>query len=637
LTASPALRHVDRYVLELELDSGGFGVVWRARHTVTGRAVALKLLHPSRETSIDLVERFLREARILASIRSPHVVQVLDAGMTEDRQIFLAMELLEGENLARRLRRTGPLPVRDAIGLTRQILAGLGAAHAMGVVHRDLKPGNVFLAREEGLGGVPREVAKVLDFGISKSSTASGEELLTITGTILGTPHYMAPEQLQATRDVDARADLFAAVVCLYEMLSGALPWEARALDELLIERFDRQPRPLASLLPQLHPELLAIVDRGLARDPDARCRSAEELDRALAAVPLDTGPISATAAHPRVLASAAGAPPSDAAKPSTRPPMLSRRIEMPIAAVTSDPSAASSHASTSHRPPAHAPSAHPPSAHAPSAHPLPPAHPSSLSHPHPSVRPPLDAAPGTHAADAPTSRDEGPRRIAIAIAVAALLVVILAAALGGVATVWITSRPGSSAPPPIPAPPPIAPSPTAVAPSPSDPPPSVMTPATPNGAPSPARPEPTAPPPTAIADPPAAPHDRRGDRPPTSPREASRRTSAREGAREPIRPPDDGRVHITIVRVSQGLDPAAIHGYLRRIIPHLDRCQSGRQQMMRLDFTVDASGEVRDVRYVGGDRAEFMCVADQLRSASPVDRPGARGTATISLVIPSG
>ncbi|AKF05040.1 serine/threonine-protein kinase [Sandaracinus amylolyticus] len=285
-------RRIDRYVIEAELDAGGFGQVFRARHGVTGRAVALKLLHPSREASLDVVERFLREARILSAISSPHVVQVLDAGISDDRKIFLAMELLEGESLAKRIQRAGPLPMRDAITVARQMLAGLSAAHAAGVVHRDLKPGNVFLAR----GHDGSETAKVLDFGISKSRARGDESVITMTGAVLGTPHYMAPEQLHGARDVDGRADLYALAVCLYEMLSGRLPYSATTIDGLIAQRLSEPPTPLATHAPHLPRALLTIIDRGLARDPDARFRTPAELDAALttlemAALPPTTPP----------------------------------------------------------------------------------------------------------------------------------------------------------------------------------------------------------------------------------------------------------------------------------------------------------------------------------------------------------
>lgn len=328
------MRRVDRYAIEAELDSGGFGTVYRARHQVIGRSVALKLLHPSRESSLDVIERFLREARILSAIASPHVVQVIDAGMTEERQLFLAMELLEGESLAKRIARAGPLGAREAISIARQILAGLAAAHAVGVVHRDLKPANVFLARTPD----HREIAKVLDFGISKSRGPAGESVITMTGAVLGTPHYMAPEQLHGAREVDARADLYALAVCLYEMLSRKLPYQpSGGLESLIALRLTEPPTPLARHQPHLPRALLDVVDRGLARDPDARFRSAAEMDAALAAIepgaalPATASPAPSTpplGGHGARPASASGAKRAPAAVPASAVMMAS-----PIAA----------------------------------------------------------------------------------------------------------------------------------------------------------------------------------------------------------------------------------------------------------------------------------------------------------------
>ncbi len=184
-------QRIDRYLIERELGRGSFGAVYKARHSVIGRDVALKVLHPERATSPSVLERFLGEARAVAAIGSPHIVQVFDAGLTPDGKAFLAMELLEGEDLAQHLARQGRLSPAAAVSIAREVLLGLAAAHRAGVVHRDLKPANIFLARASD-GSLH---AKVLDFGISKIARPVGEEL-TMTGTMLGTPHYMTPDQL---------------------------------------------------------------------------------------------------------------------------------------------------------------------------------------------------------------------------------------------------------------------------------------------------------------------------------------------------------------------------------------------------------------------------------------------------------
>ena len=268
---------IDRYVIERELGSGGFGTVYRARHTFTDRAVALKLLRQDRDNTPQTLDRFLQEARASAAIGSPHIVQVLDAGMADDGRAFLAMELLEGEDLATRIARRGKMSPEDAVRIVRQILAGLGAAHARGIVHRDLKPANIFLASSsEG------ERAKILDFGISKMRLPGRMDGLTRTGMVLGTPTYMSPEQFRGARDVDGRADLYSLSVILYEMLSGKLPFDAESYESLLLKVMTEPPVPLARVAPDVPAPMSDAIDRGLARDPDARWPSAAELSRAL-------------------------------------------------------------------------------------------------------------------------------------------------------------------------------------------------------------------------------------------------------------------------------------------------------------------------------------------------------------------
>ncbi len=280
---SPAVRgrQIGSYTLESVIGAGAFGAVHRAWHSVLARPVALKLLHAARSHDAQVVERFLREARLAASLQSPHIVQVLDAGVTSEQEYFLAMELLEGETLEARLAREGPMPPRAATTILRQVLEGAEAAHAAGFVHRDLKPANVFLAWTPGQ---TEPVAKVLDFGISKSRRADAGQTLTETGAMLGTPLYMAPEQFDGAHDVDARADLYACTVMLYRMLSGHLPHEASTYEGLLAARLTEGPVPITRWLPGLAPAWVAIIDRGLARAPSDRFPSARALDAALGA-----------------------------------------------------------------------------------------------------------------------------------------------------------------------------------------------------------------------------------------------------------------------------------------------------------------------------------------------------------------
>ena len=288
---------IDRYRIVRELGRGAFGIVYLAEHEVIGREVALKVLQPQHASSVVALHRFLGEAQAIASVRSPHIAQVFDAGITPDGKAFIAMELLVGEDLAEHLRNHAPLDVEAAVDIAQQILVGLAAAHRASVVHRDLKPANVFLLRDaSGKGHV-----KVLDFGISKFVHPE-REALTMTGAMLGTPHYMAPEQLENARDVDGRADLYALGSVLYEMLTREMPFDTSSLAGLVAAKLTDAPRPLGPRAPHLPPALVAVVERALSREPDARFRTAEEMGRALA------------------LAMAPG-PPSTKRPPSTKQP----------------------------------------------------------------------------------------------------------------------------------------------------------------------------------------------------------------------------------------------------------------------------------------------------------------------------
>ncbi len=264
---------VDRYEVGELLGQGGFGAVYRARHAVMKREVALKILWDDHARDPVHVERFLREARAAAAIGHPSIVRVLDAGRTPEGVTFLAMEMLEGRSLEDELRARGPLPVAEAVDVAAQVLDALGAAHDAGILHRDLKPGNVFLTTD---GQV-----KLLDFGISK---IGGEARLTATGMVLGTPQYMAPEQLDGRVVADHRADLYAAATLLYELLSGRLPYEGEGYD-VVIRRLkgERAPR-LDGLAPDVPPGLAAVVERGLALDRDARHPDAASLRAAILA-----------------------------------------------------------------------------------------------------------------------------------------------------------------------------------------------------------------------------------------------------------------------------------------------------------------------------------------------------------------
>jgi hypothetical protein len=262
-----------RYRLERVLGRGGMGIVWRAVDERQGVAVALKVMSPIAAGAKDRTDRFVREAKLAASIRDEHVVRVFDLFTLEDGSPVLVMELLEGESLRVRLERVKRFGVREACGIFLQVVSAVGAAHAAGVIHRDLKPENIFLlAGSDEPTGVPE--VRVLDFGIAKLVNAEGEALqttLTTTGAVMGTPQYMSPEQALAERDVDARTDVWSLGVILYECLSGQRPVEGRSMAYVLRQVALGDLVPLAVAAPDVPVPILDLVNRMLATKREER------------------------------------------------------------------------------------------------------------------------------------------------------------------------------------------------------------------------------------------------------------------------------------------------------------------------------------------------------------------------------
>ena len=279
------------------LGAGGMGEVYRARDTRLNRTVALKIVSPAWSNTEEGRQRFEREARAVSQINHPNVCALYDVGRAGDRE-FLVMEFVEGETLQTRLER-GPLPQYDIIRLGQLIAGGLDAAHRQGVVHRDLKPGNIIIAKH----GV-----KVLDFGLARTlsdeqSDAAETRVFNTgaSGTVLGTLPYMAPEQLQGGR-VDARADVFALGAVLYEMATGRRAFAATSQAGIIAAVLEQQPPPLSSSNAGLSPLLDRLIAQCLAKDPDARPQSAGEVARALALVGESTAaiPVAARASFQR-------------------------------------------------------------------------------------------------------------------------------------------------------------------------------------------------------------------------------------------------------------------------------------------------------------------------------------------------
>ncbi|RYZ04115.1 MAG: serine/threonine protein kinase [Myxococcales bacterium] len=266
-----------KYRLESLLGEGGMGAVWRAFNLQLEVPVALKLLR-SDLAATDLGERLRVEARAAAKLVHPSIVRIFDIGESESGEPFIVMELLSGESMSEMLLR-GSLPAVNAVQLLLPIAEALSLAHSRGVVHRDLKPDNIFIANE---GSILQP--KLLDFGIAKvtSGAIGGAPTLTQTGTLLGSPDYMSPEQAYAQPDVDERSDIWAFSVVLYEALAGRTPFRGESVASILRSVVQDEPAPLEQVA-QVDPALAAIVRRGMTKDREARPASIFELGRELA------------------------------------------------------------------------------------------------------------------------------------------------------------------------------------------------------------------------------------------------------------------------------------------------------------------------------------------------------------------
>jgi serine/threonine protein kinase len=262
----------DKFALLHELGRGGMGSVWVAEHLVLRSKVAIKLIDASLRDSPEWTARFTREARAAAALRSSHVVQILDHGI--DRGMpYIVMELLEGENLATRLMRQGPLSAQELLLVMKQLGKAMTRAHEAGIIHRDLKPENIFLV-DEG----EEFVVKVLDFGVAKALHAAPEPggFRTEVGTFLGTPHYTCPEQTRG-EPVDARSDLWAMAVVAFECLTGRRPFEGANMGQL-IAKICREPVLVPSSVAQVPAGFDAWFLRATQRDPEQRFQTAREL-----------------------------------------------------------------------------------------------------------------------------------------------------------------------------------------------------------------------------------------------------------------------------------------------------------------------------------------------------------------------
>jgi serine/threonine protein kinase len=268
-----------RYELRSDLGRGASGLVFEARHRFTDRRVALKVLAPDvpRGQLIELRARLQREARALSAARHPGIVEVLDGGVTDDGTPYLVMEKLEGRSLEGLLAARGRITPEETVTLTIQLCEALAVAHRAGVVHRDLKPDHIFVVREpDGL-----ERVKIVDFGIAQVRRTTDDRLTGI-GALIGTPAYMAPEQLLALQDVDCRVDIYALGVSMFECLTGRVPYEGNYQRVLLKACSPDEQADTRPLLEAAGEELAGIVTRAFAREPGARFATVVELATAL-------------------------------------------------------------------------------------------------------------------------------------------------------------------------------------------------------------------------------------------------------------------------------------------------------------------------------------------------------------------
>jgi hypothetical protein len=265
-----------KYRLIHPLGIGGMGTVWRAEHKDLRQHVAIKLLDARGPHADRAVRRFQREAQIAASIRHRNVVYISDFG-TSGREPFLVMELLSGVPLSERMVVGEPLAVGAFLQLIQEALLGLSAVHAAGVVHRDMKPENIFLVREADGGLFP----KLLDFGVSRSTERNQGHTITREGVVMGTPEYVSPEQARG-KAADVRSDLYSLGVVMYEALAGRLPFQADNPADLIVSVLNAHPVPLVSFRPDLGDELSQIVSKSMQREPEQRFQSADEMRGAI-------------------------------------------------------------------------------------------------------------------------------------------------------------------------------------------------------------------------------------------------------------------------------------------------------------------------------------------------------------------
>jgi serine/threonine protein kinase len=270
---------IGNYKITAKLGEGGMGVVYLAEHPVIGKKVAMKAIHPELSKNSDVVSRFITDAKAVNQIGHEHIVDIADFGNTSDGEFYFVMEYLQGESLSDRLKHEKHLPIGEAMSIGAQIADALNASHQQGIIHRDLKPENIFLCSRGG----NRDFVKVLDFGLAKL-TQSDQKVThkTRTGSVMGTPYYMSPEQCEGKTEIDYRADIYSLGVLIFEMLTGKVPFGGEGYGEIIVKHVTMPPPSVRSIVPDLPEYLDLLLYRVLAKDRDQRFQTMADLREAL-------------------------------------------------------------------------------------------------------------------------------------------------------------------------------------------------------------------------------------------------------------------------------------------------------------------------------------------------------------------
>jgi eukaryotic-like serine/threonine-protein kinase len=329
----------EKYRIEKLIKRGGMGAVYRGKHVLMDKTVAIKVLRPSLAGDDVVVARFSREAKAASRISHPHAVSVTDFGESENGVVFLVMEYLDGRTLKDIIRSEGPMSLDRATEIVRQISGALDAAHLQGVVHRDLKSDNVMLSQTNG-----GDWAKVLDFGIAKIQEPAGvrDHDITAANLVIGTPQYMSPEQCSQTGPIDARSDIYSLGVILYEMLAGRVPFTGESSTVIMMKQVQDPPPSILTARPELPQEIGKLIERALAKQPADRFQTAGSLFAKLASI---TSALPDSGALPRVSETVPNLPVSKAddldevtvVRPREPVTPVRSRTEIPLTPLTPD------------------------------------------------------------------------------------------------------------------------------------------------------------------------------------------------------------------------------------------------------------------------------------------------------------